>query len=321
VSADRTVLVISSQPERLAPRLGEPPPGVRYVFASDLDRLRAAAPDAEIVLFWDPPSPVLRDLWPALRRLRWVQASWAGVDRVLFPELVASPVVLTNAVGVFDPSIAEFVLGLLLAFVKFLPEVLADQRERRWRYRETDSLMDKTLTIVGFGRIGRAVAQRARAFGMRIIGVRRNAAGPDPAADLVLPVERLVEALAQADFVAITAPLTPDTRGLIGAAELAALRPGAYLINVGRGGIVDEAALRDALESGRLRGAALDVVAQEPLPPESPLWTTRNLIITPHIAGDDYRWHDRMAALFRENLRRYLAGEPLLGVVDKQRGY
>jgi phosphoglycerate dehydrogenase-like enzyme len=239
----------------------------------------------------------------------------------MFPELVESPVVVTHTRGVFEGPVAEFALALMLHFAKRLGEVVEDQRARRWRHLDTWAIAGATAGIVGFGEIGRRLARLCRCCGMRVLALRRGVAGPDPDADVVYSRAQLGELLSRADYVVLTVPLTAETRGLIGAAALRQMRSGSYLINVGRGGVVDEVALAQALREGWIAGAALDVVAQEPLPPEHPLYDVPNLVISSHMAGDVVGWEDRVLALFFENFRRFARGEPLRFVVDKRRGY
>jgi phosphoglycerate dehydrogenase-like enzyme len=250
-----------------------------------------------------------------------VHVASAGIDPLLFPGFVSSDVVLTNSRHVFDEAIAEYVLGLLLAFAKDLPCTLDLQRRRTWQHRVTERLAGRSVLIVGAGPIGRAIARLVTAIGCRVTGVARNPRSDDPDFGSVRPAAALPEALADTDFVVIAAPLTDDTRGMFGAAAFQQMRPSARLINVGRGPIIDQSALVTALRGGQLAGAALDVFADEPLPPDSPLWDMGNVIISPHMSGDVAGFEDELAALFLDNLARYRRGEPLRNVVDKRRGY
>jgi phosphoglycerate dehydrogenase-like enzyme len=297
--------------------------------APDCD-LVPIGPDGEIteslegaeVLFlrWGLSPEATRRLLARVPNLRWIHTISAGVDHLLFPELRESEAILTNASGVFNVPIAETVMAYILAVVKRLPEFWAHQRERRWEKLPLRELRGLTVGIVGLGDIGTEVARLCRAFGMHVLGLRRRPA-PSDLADEVLPPDRLQDLLARSDFVVIAVPLTAETRGMIGRAELAAMKPDAWLVNISRGAIVDEEALVEALKEGRIGGACLDVFAEEPLPPESPLWDMPNVIITPHNSWSSPHIEEREIALFLENLRRYVAGEPLLNVVDKQAGY
>jgi phosphoglycerate dehydrogenase-like enzyme len=242
----------------------------------------------------------------------------AGVDAALVPELPAR-VVLTRAPGVFGPWMAEYVLAWILRVTQRTSDYLAAQRQRRWIEHDVpERLAGKTLAIVGLGDIGRTIARHARLLGMRVIGVSRSGR-PVAGIDRVLRPASLHRALADADFVVLTVPLTRETRGLIGARELAAMRPTAWLLNIARGPVMDETALIAALRDQRIRGAVLDVFAEEPLPPEHPLWTLPNAVITPHVAGPSTP--DELTPIFNENLARWIEGRPLRHVVDRTRGY
>jgi len=326
--------------------------GARYR-ARDLEAIREAAPGALLVgIGFDgrPDGPLdgveamLRGGLPAeafdriLARapaLRWVHSATAGVERVLTPASRSRGLVITNARGVFSRPIAEYVMMMVLAVARRLPELLELQSERTWQPLEARELRDVTVGIVGLGSIGRAVAALATAFGCRVVATRRHpeeaagapaGAGDDPspgpvALDRLLPPERLPELLGESDFVVLAAPLTEDTRGLISDAAIDRMRPGAWVINVARGELVDERALSRALRDGRLGGAVLDTFLEEPLPPDSPLYDLPNLIITPHTSWSSSRVLDRSVGLFCENLRRYAAGRPLVNVVDPAAGY
>jgi phosphoglycerate dehydrogenase-like enzyme len=291
---------------------------VRYATAEDLpDALRGA----DVLFVWDFLSTTVPDAWPGADRVRWVHIASAGVDRLLFPELVRSPVVVTNSRGVFDRPIAEYVLGLILAFAKDLPVTLDLQRERTWRHRETERIDGRRVLVVGTGPIGRAIGRLLSAAGMTVTGMGRRARPADPDLGPVHASSELASLLPEVDYVVLAAPLTDQTRGLFDAAAFERMRPSARLINVARGPIVVEEDLVAALHKGEIAGAALDVLAAEPLPPDHPLWTAPNVIISPHMSGDFIGWLDALARLFTRNFRRWLAGEELLNVVDKQLGY
>ncbi len=249
-------------------------------------------------------------------RFRWAHSASAGVGGSLYPEMRDSDVVLTNSAGVYAPAIAETVIALLFHFARGLDFAVRAQAERRWDKAPFDDpaspvgeLAGAALGIVGFGGIGREVARRAEALGMRVLAMRRTGGVP------------LEELLPQSNYLLLAVPETPATRGLIGERELALLPPGAVVVNVGRGSVVDEAALIEALRSGRLRGAGLDVFAREPLPPESPLWALPNVLVLPHVSGASPHFWRRQTELIRDNLGRYLAERPLRNVVDKSSGY
>lgn len=260
--------------------------------------------------------------------LRWVHTGSAGVGSALFPEMRASPVILTNSAGVMGPPMAETALAMILYFARGLDLAVQGMGRHEWRkdaiYEASAGvreLSDATLGIVGLGGIGRELAMRARALGMRVLATRRRAAGVLEGVDLRLGEEGLRELLAESDFVAITVPATAETRGMIGAEQLALMKLSAVLVNVARGSIVDEPALIDALRTHRLRGAGLDVFATEPLPPDSPLWSLPNVLVLPHVSAVTPLYWRRETDLVLDNLRRYLEGRELRNVVDKEHGY
>jgi phosphoglycerate dehydrogenase-like enzyme len=246
----------------------------------------------------------------------------------MFPELVNSEIVVTNAREVHGPVVAEHVIALIFALAKKIPQAVRFQHRHVWGQKQIweDSprpreVLDATVGLVGLGSIGREVARRAAALGMRVIAVREHPEKGGAEVAKVFAPEQLDELLAQADYVVLAAPVTARTKGLINAARLQKMKADSYLINVGRGTLVDEPALVSTLSEKRVAGAALDVFSEEPLPAESPLWELENVLITPHTAGLTEKLWGRHYALFTENLRRYLKHEPLLGLVDKQRGY
>ena len=293
---------------------------VRYATGNGLsDALRGA----EVLLVWEVLSTAtaVAGSWPAADRLRWVHVASAGVDRLLFPELVRSPVILTNSRGIFDQPIAEYVLGLVLAFAKDLPRTLDLQKERTWRHRESERIDRQDALVVGSGSIGRAIGRLLSAAGMAVSGVGRTARRADPDLGVIHAAGSLLSLLPRADYVVVAAPLTADTKGMFDAGAFRLMKPSARLINVGRGPIVVADDLITALRSGQIAGAALDVFATEPLPRDDPLWTAPNLVVSPHMAGDFVGWLDALAALFADNFQRWVAGGQLLNVVDKELGY
>ena len=278
------------------------------------------------VLFTSPLMPAnITDRAP---KLRWVQLTSAGVDRLLDGDLAKSGVTLTTASGIHAVPIGEYVMGVMLAFAKGLPQAMRAQAERTWRPYLAEELYDKTVGIVGLGAIGGYVAKLAKADGMRVLAVRRStqrrstgeAARLDDV-DELLPQSDLTYLLSEADYVVIAVPLTEESRSLIGERELREMKPTARIINIARGAIIDEAALVRALKEKWIGGAALDVFEQEPLPPDSELWGMENVILTPHISGGTPVYMERAVELFCDNLRRYLAGEPLRNTVQVERGY
>jgi phosphoglycerate dehydrogenase-like enzyme len=291
---------------------------VRYVTAAELPACFAAT---DVLFLWDFTSTAVPASWTTPNRLRWLHVAAAGVDTVLCPELRASAAVLTNSRGVFEQPVAEYVLALILAFVKDLPGTFAAQAGRRWRHRETERLAGRTALVIGTGPIGRATGRLLRAAGLRVAGVGRRGRRNDPELGTVYPFEELVHRLPAADFVVTVAPLTDQTAGMIDARALAAMHPDARLVNVGRGGLVVTDDLIAALRAGTIAGAALDVFETEPLPADSPLWTMPNVVVSPHMSGDTVGWLPALAELFVANFLRWQADMPLRNVVDKRLGY
>lgn len=278
------------------------------------------------VIFTSPI--ILPDIESLAPKLRWVQLTSAGVDRLLDSDLLRSRVMVTTASGIHAVPIGEYVLGVMLAFAKGLHRSLRSQLERTWRPYWADELQGKTVGIVGLGAIGGYVARLAKALGMRVLATRRSAKGRAtgaeagvPDVDELMPPSDLRHLLAESDYVVIAVPLTDESRGLIGEKELRAMKATAVIVNIARGAIIDERALVQALKEGWIAGAALDVFEREPLPAESELWEMENVIVTPHISGGTPRYMRLAVELFCDNLRRYLAGQPLRNVVDVKRGY
>jgi phosphoglycerate dehydrogenase-like enzyme len=281
-------------------------------------RLAEALAGADVLFVYDFSSSALASAWPAADALRWVQVAATGVDAVLFDELVDSDVIVTNSRGVFEEPIAEYVLGQILAFAKDFRRSMRAQDARCWQHFDTEPISGASVTIVGPGPVGRAIARLLRAAGMTVRGVGRSSRA---GADFGEITTDLHAAVADADYVVLAAPLTPQTRGLVDAEVLAAMPVTARLINVGRGELVVTEALVAALRAGRIAGAALDVVDPEPPPSDHPLWTAPNLQLTPHNSGDVHGWTAALQQQFIDNFRRYLSGRPLRNVVDKRRGY
>ena len=283
------------------------------------DALRAVLARAEVVFGFVIPRGILT-LAP---RLRWVATPATGIDHLRGTGILESALPVTTVGGLFGGLIAEHVFAVMLSFARRLPEFAVQQRERAWRMARVQALAGRTVGLVGVGSIGSAVATRAKAFGMHTLGLGRGAPGGRsvPGVDRLLARADLPELLATADYVVLAAADTPATRGMIGAPELAAMRPETVLVNVARGSLIDEAALIDALRVGRLAGAALDVFAEEPLAASSPLWELPNVLVTPHIATNVPEYLARAVAAFAANVRRFRAGEPLESLVDRARGY
>ncbi|MEG8277661.1 D-2-hydroxyacid dehydrogenase [Streptomyces sp. AHA2] len=307
-----TLLVLDAEP---LPRLGRLTGRVR-VEHTDASGLAEHLPRADVLLVWDFTSRAVRDAWPGGGpRPRWVHIASAGVDHVMCPELAASDTVVTNARGVFDQPVAEYVAALVLAMAKDLPRTLELQRARTWRHRESHRVAGSRAVVVGSGPIGRAVARTLKALGITTALVGRTSRAR------VHGPEDLDRLLSRADWVVAAAPLTEQTRGMFDARRFGVMQPSARFVNVGRGPLVVEEALAEALAKRWIAGAALDVFETEPLPEDSPLWRAPGLIVSPHMSGDTVGWRDELAAQFVEFFELWTAGGPLRNVVDKRRGY
>ena len=287
----------------------------------------AAVRGAEIYFGLGLPRELLRAALVPPARLRWIHTGAAGVASLLHPEVGERGITLTNSAGIHGPAIAETVIGMILHFGRGIDHAVRAQQRREWSaavFERSDAGVQEiegaTLGIIGYGGVGREVARRAAALGMRVLAARRHPR-PDDVALILTGDDALDRVLAESDVVVLALPSTAATRGMIGARELGIMRAGAVLVNVARGDIVDTDALIAALRAHRLRGAALDVFAVEPLPPDSPLWSLDNVLITPHVSGTTSRFWEREAALLLDNLERYLAGTPLRNVVDLRAGY
>jgi phosphoglycerate dehydrogenase-like enzyme len=278
---------------------------------------------ADVIFHWAADLAVFEQVWRMAPRVRWVHSRSAGLDGVLFAELAASPVPLTNARGVFSEILGEFAIGAVFFFAKDLRRMVRSQMAGVWDEFDTVEIRGQSVGIVGYGDIGRAVAWRAHALGMKVLVLRRRPelACGDPYVAQAFGGDQKHEMLARSDYVVAAAPLTPETRGMNGRPEFEAMKSTAVLINIGRGPVVDEGALLRALESRRIRGAALDVFDKEPLPVGHPFYKLDNVLLSPHAADHTPDWKERTMRLFIENFERFRRGEPLLNVVDKKLGY
>lgn len=296
-------------------RIQEIAPAAQVIIADKEPEAEAKAAEAEIIL-----GGVTREMIRRAPGLKWIQVTFAGVDKILFPEIKERRILLTNARGMHGKTIAEHVFALLLAFTRRLPVVMDNQHYRRWNRIKVVEVNGKTMGIVGLGGIGQEIARRAKAFELTVLGTKRNPV-PLPDVDEVLAPEELPSLLQRSDFVVVAVPLTRETYHLIGPKEIGFMKKTAFLFNISRGAILDQAALVDALQWGRIAGAGLDVFEQEPLPEDSPLYNLSNVIITPHVAGtlEDYKGH--ALSVFLENLKRYREGKPLQNLVDLEIGY
>jgi phosphoglycerate dehydrogenase-like enzyme len=300
-------------------------PAVEIVHQSDYHQAEKYLPDIEVAITWS----LYPEQFKIAKKLLWIHSPAAAVHQLMFPELVNSDVIVTNAREIHGPVVAEHTIALVLALAKKLHEAAGLQQKHVWgqenlwhSHLRPREIAGATLGLVGLGSIGRVVARHASALGMRVIAVREHPnSGPIAGVAHVFPSRELDKLLAESDYVVLAAPVTPATRGMINAAALAKMKSDACLVNVSRGALVDEPALVEALSKRRIGGAALDVFDDEPLPPQSSLWNLENLLITPHTAGMTDKLWDRHYAQISENLCRYLSGQPLLSVVDKKRGY
>ena len=319
-----TLLVTGDPKAAYLKGLDRLPPEVRVIVTADPAALANAAPQADVILNGEFKDPALfKNTFPLATRVRWVHALSAGVEHILSPEIVASPVPLTNGRGVFKRPLAEWAVGAMLYFQYDYRRLIRQQEAGVWADFDIEELAGKTVGIVGYGEIGRAVAERARPFGCKIVALRRkpgNSAG-DPLVDRSYAPSQIDEMMASCDFVVAAAPGTPETRGMIGAAQIALLKPSAVVINIGRGPVIDEASLVAALEGGKIRGAALDVFTVEPLPEGHPFYKLKNVLLSPHSADHTDGWRDRAFDFFVDNFGRFMKGEPLENVVDKHAGY
>jgi phosphoglycerate dehydrogenase-like enzyme len=325
-------LVISSyhrftlwrSPQEMAEAVRQIWPEMRVLDLPHYDRIAAELPDADIFVGLLLRPEQLRQA----PRLKWVHTTSAGVGQLMYPEFCASGITLTNASGVHAPAMAEHIAGMLVAMARDFPGSMRFQAQRKWGQQEIwdgrsrpRELSGAVALLVGFGAVGRAAAERLRAFGMRVRAVTRSGKAEGSLAERVFSTAELKTALEEADYVILAAPETPETHHMLGAEQLAAMKPSAILVNVARGSLVDQEALIAALEKRAIAGVALDVASPEPLPPESPLWGLDNVLITPHTSGISDRIWQRQTELLIDNLGRWFRGEPLRNRVDLARGY
>lgn len=296
---------------------------VRILKAESSDEAAAQAPQADVIFVWDGKRDVLQAALAKASRVKWIHGRFAGLDHVVFPELKASVVPFTNGSGVFSQSLGEFVLAAMLYFAKNFPRMKRSQQAARWEPFDVLEISKQTMGIVAYGDIGRACAWRAKAMGTRVLALRRRPelSRNDPHVDRMFGWDGRLEMIAECDYVVCAAPLTPETKGMFSDTEFAAMKPGAVIINVGRGPVIDEPAMIRALESGRIKGAGLDVTSLEPLPSDSPLYKMDNVLLSPHCADHTPDWLDDAVKFFLRQFERFRKGEPLENVVDLARGY
>ncbi len=311
-------------PEWLAQTIRQHYPEMKVVHLPDYKGLEAELPDTDIFVGWS----LRPEQFALAKKLKWIHATAAGVNQLMYEGVRRSSVVVTNSRGVMTIPMAEHTLGLILALARRIPSAVQHQAQKHWAQQDIwneqpppTEINGRTLLVVGYGAIGQELGRRARALGMRVVGVKRDPSRGTEHADAVVGSDRLREVLGEADFVVLATPVTPETEHAFGQQEFETMKESAHFINVGRGTLVETGALIEALQKKKIAGAAIDVAEQEPLPPESPLWSAPNLLITPHLsAASEQLWH-RHAALLLDNLNRYFKGQELRNVVDKQRGY
>jgi phosphoglycerate dehydrogenase-like enzyme len=319
-----TILVLA---DPAAPQLGilrTSLAGVKIVAGNSAEAFEQAALDATVLFNWSGSLPLFRKVFGMCPNLRWVHSLSAGLDKALFPELLQSPVPLTNGSGVFSASLGEFALAAILYFAKDFRRMIRDQQAGVWEPFDVMPVSGHTAGIIGYGDIGRAIAARVRPLGMTVLAVKRHVSpslAADPLVEQVYGPERRFEMLSRCDYVVVAAPLTAETRGMIGEPEFAAMKSTAVVINVGRGPVIEEKALVRALSNGRIKGAALDVFDQEPLPQGHPFYQLENVLLSPHCADHTPDWLDNAMRFFVAEFERFRKGEPLLNVVDKKLGY
>lgn len=319
-----TILVLCKPDEPQLLMLGELGETAHIVCGNVAETFKRAAHDAEIIFNWSGSLALFREVFLMCRQLRWVHSRSVGLERTLFPELISSDVALTNGSGVFSTSLGEFALAAILYFAKDFRRMIRNQMAGLWQAFEVMPVTGQTVGIVGYGDIGRAIAARVRAVGMNVLAVKRHLSVESKAdllVDQMYRSERRREMFPRCDYIVVAAPLNAETRGLIGEADFLAMKKTAVVINVGRGPVIEEAAMMKALSEHRIKGAALDVFDQEPLPSGHPFYKMENVLLCPHCADHTPDWLDNAMRFFLSQFERFHRGEPLLNVVDKRLGY
>ena len=321
-SEQSTVVVLAGGSMPLRHKLEEFCGKDRLFVGKSVEAVTRGASEATIILNWSGSRELLRDVFLNCPKLRWVHSRSAGLERSLFPELIASPVILTNGSGVFSPSLGEFALAAILYFAKDLRRMIRNQMNGVWEPFDVLMVAGQTVGIIGYGDIGHAVAARVRSLGMKVLAAKRNVPPySDALADEIYGADSLLQMLPRCDYVVVTTPLTEKTRGMIGQREIAAMRPTAVVINLGRGPVINEQVLVQALSRNRIKGAALDVFDEEPLPLGHEFYKLENVLLSPHCADHTAGWLDDAMRFFLEQLQRFQTGMPLLNIVDKKFGY
>jgi len=319
-----SILVLAAPDEPQLSMLDDLRETASVVIGNAAQAFENAAATADVIFNWSGSLSLIRDVFLMARSVRWIHSRSAGLERTLFPELIASDVVMTNGSGVFSPSLGEFTLAAILYFAKDFRRMIRNQMAGQWEPFDVLPISGQTVGIVGYGDIGRAVASRVRAMGMTVLAVKRHAPtqnNPDPFAQRIYSPDQRLAMLPQCDYVVVAAPLNAETVGLISELEFAAMKPTAVIINVGRGPIIDERAMINALSHNKIKGAALDVFDEEPLPANHHFYKLENVLLSPHCADHTPDWLDNAMRFFLAQFKKFRHGEPLLNVVDKKLGY
>jgi phosphoglycerate dehydrogenase-like enzyme len=320
---NHTILVLANPAEpqlSLLKQLSE----AKTVVGDSTELFAEEAFEASVLFNWSGSLALFQEVFLRCPNLLWVHSRSVGLERTLFPELIESAVPLTNGAGVFSASLGEFVLGAILYFAKDFRRMIRNQMAGVWEAFDVSWISGQTVGIIGYGDIGRAIAERLRPLGMKVLAVRRNVSSlqpEDPLLEQIYGPERRLEMISRCDYVIVATPLTAETSGMIGEPEFVAMKPTAVVINVGRGPVIDEAAMIAALSSGRIKGAALDVFNQEPLPAGHPFYKLQNVLLSPHCADHTPDWLDNAMQFFIEQHERFRKGQPLLNIVNKRLGY
>jgi phosphoglycerate dehydrogenase-like enzyme len=320
---NHTILVLANPAEpqlSLLKQLSE----AKTVVGDSTELFAEEAFEASVLFNWSGSLALFQEVFLRCPNLLWVHSRSVGLERTLFPELIESAVPLTNGAGVFSASLGEFVLGAILYFAKDFRRMIRNQMAGVWEAFDVSWISGQTVGIIGYGDIGRAIAERLRPLGMKVLAVRRNVSSlqpEDPLLEQIYGPERRLEMISRCDYVIVATPLTAETSGMIGEPEFVAMKPTAVVINVGRGPVIDEAAMIAALSSGRIKGAALDVFNQEPLPAGHPFYELQNVLLSPHCADHTPDWLDNAMQFFIEQHERFRKGQPLLNIVNKRLGY
>jgi phosphoglycerate dehydrogenase-like enzyme len=318
------ILVLADPAEPQLSMLRTQLAGMKIIVGNSAEAFEQAAVHASVLFNWSGSLALFRRIFGMCPNLRWVHSRSVGLERTLFPELMESPVPLTNGTGVFSASLGEFALAAILYFAKDFRRMIRNQTAGVWEAFDVMPVSGRTVGIVGYGDIGRAIAARVRPLGMTVLAIKRHAlplGGADSLVEQIYGPERRMEMLSRCDYVVVAAPLTSETRGMIGEPEFRAMKPTAVVINVGRGPVINEEALVSALSNRQIKGAALDVFDREPLPPGHPFYQLENVLLSPHCADHTPDWLDQAMQFFIAQFERFRKGEPLLNVVDKKLGY